>query len=58
MTMAISKDHSKKAPSQNPTAFYKGEQFGGARGQKTQSVPDQLKGGPMREKIFGNEKSK
>lgn len=51
--MAISKTHSKKSPNQNPTSFYKGEQAGGARGDKKQSVPDQLKGGPMREKVFG-----
>lgn len=50
--MAISKTHSKKAPSQNPTSFYKLEQQGGAQGKPT-SVPDQLKGGPMMEKIFG-----
>lgn len=51
--MAISKSHSKKAPNQNPVDFYKSTQFGGATGKATQRVPDQLKGGPMREKIFG-----
>lgn len=50
--MAISKTHSKKAPSQQPTAFYKLEQQGGAHG-KPQSVPDKLSGGPMREQIMG-----
>lgn len=50
--MAISKTHSKKAPTQNPTAFYKGEQQGGSQGTPTK-VPDQLTGGPMIEKIFG-----
>lgn len=51
--MAISKTHSKKQPSQNPTAFYKGEQSGGRTGKSTGSVPDQLKGGPQREKVYG-----
>lgn len=51
--MAISRSHSKKAPSQNPSDFYKSEQAGGARGNSTQRVPDQLKGGPMREQVFG-----
>ncbi len=50
--MAISKTHSKKAPSQNPVAFYKSEQQGGAEGKPT-SVPDKLTGGPMREQIMG-----
>ena len=50
--MAISKSHSKKAPSQNPTSFYKGEQQGGAEG-KPQKVGDKLTGGPMREQIMG-----
>ena len=51
--MAISKSHSKKAPSQNPVAFYKSEQAGGAEGKGAQRVPDKLTGGPMREKIYG-----
>lgn len=50
--MAVSRSHSKKAPSQNPTAFFKCEQQGGANG-KPQRVPDRLTGGPMREQIFG-----
>lgn len=50
--MAISKTHSKKAPSQNPSAFYKSEQQGGARGS-TERVPDKLSGGPQREQVFG-----
>ena len=50
--MAISKSHSKKAPSQNPTAFYKSQQQGGAYG-KAESVPDKLSGGPQRERIMG-----
>lgn len=51
--MAISKSHSKKSPSQNPVDFYKSQQSGGATGKSSGSVPDKLKGGPMREKIFG-----
>lgn len=51
--MAISKTHSKKSPSQNPVDFYKSQQSGGATGKSSGSVPDKLKGGPMREKIFG-----
>jgi hypothetical protein len=50
--MAIDRKFSKKAPSQNPVDFYKGVQQGGANGSP-QKVPDQLKGGPMREKVFG-----
>jgi len=51
--MAISDSWSKKSPSQNPVDFYKSQQQGGCCGKPT-SVPDQLKGGPMREKIFGD----
>ena len=50
--MAISNGHSKKAPSQNPVAFYKGVDQGGAYGSP-QSVPDKLSGGPMREQVYG-----
>ncbi len=50
--MAISKTHSKKAPSQNPVDFYKSVPQGGAEGKPT-SVPDKLTGGPMREQIMG-----
>ena len=50
--MAVSKTHSKKAPSQKPTDFYKGVQQGGTHG-KPQSVGDKLTGGPMREQIMG-----
>lgn len=54
--MAISKTHAKKSPTQNPVAFYKSEQFGGAPGgSKAQKVGDQLTGGPMREKIMGTQ---
>lgn len=51
--MAISRTHSKKAPSQNPVKFFKGEQFGGALGKSTERVPDKLEGGPQREQIYG-----
>jgi len=51
--MAISKTHAKKSPNQNPVAFYKSEQFGGAEGKSTQKVGDKLTGGPQREKIYG-----
>jgi hypothetical protein len=50
--MAVSRSHAPKQPSQNPTAFYKGEQSGGAYGKPT-SVPEKLSGGPMREKVYG-----
>lgn len=50
--MAIAKTHDSKAPSQNPTAFYKSEQQGGARG-KPSRVPEKLSGGPMREPLMG-----
>ena len=53
--MAISKDHAKKSPSQNPVGFYKSEKQGGAYG-KPQSVPDRLSGGPQREKVMGKGK--
>lgn len=51
--MAISKTHAKKSPNQRPTDFYKGKQFGGARGTSTEKVGDRLQGGPMIEKIDG-----
>lgn len=51
--MAISKTHAKKSPSQNPVDFYKSQQFGGPLGKSTERVPDQLKGGPQREQVFG-----
>lgn len=50
--MAITRTSTKKAPSQNPVSFYKGEQQGGAEG-KPQKVGDKLTGGPVREQIFG-----
>jgi len=50
--MAISKTHSKKAPSQSPVDFFKLQQQGGTHGKAT-SVPDKLTGGPMREQIYG-----
>jgi hypothetical protein len=51
--MPISRSHEKKSPSQNPVDFFKCQQQGGEYG-KPMSVPDVLKGGPMREKIMGN----
>lgn len=50
--MAISRTISKKAPTQSPTDFYKGQQQGGAQGKPTK-VGDRLQGGPMRELING-----
>jgi hypothetical protein len=51
--MAVSRTIHPKAPSQNPVAFYKCEQQGGSQG-KPMSVPEKLKGGPMREKMRRN----
>lgn len=48
--MAVSKTHSPKAPSQNPTSFYQGKVQGGTHG-KPERVPERLKGGPIREKM-------
>jgi hypothetical protein len=53
MTMAISKSHAKKSPSQNPVDFYELKQSGGAEGKNPAKVPDKLKSGAMREKIYG-----
>lgn len=50
--MAISRDSSKKAPSQDPVDYFKCVQQGGTHG-KPQSVPDKLSGGPVREQIYG-----
>jgi len=50
--MAVSRSHSKKAPSQNPVGFFKCEQQGGTHGTPTK-VGDKLSGGPMREQIYG-----
>lgn len=52
--MAISSSHDKKSPNQNPTDFYKSQQFGGARGQTKESVPQELPSGPQRENVMGN----
>jgi hypothetical protein len=46
--MAVSRTIHPKAPSQNPTDFFKGVQQGGAQG-KPQKVGEKLQGGPMRE---------
>lgn len=50
--MAVSRSHSKKAPSQNPVGFFKCEQQGGTHGTP-QKVGDKLTGGPQREKVMG-----
>lgn len=50
--MAVSRSHSKKAPSQNPIDTFKCQQQGGAHGSATK-VGDKLNGGPMREKVYG-----
>lgn len=48
--MAISRKIDPKRPSQNPVDFYKGMQQGGDQG-KPSKVPEELKGGPMREQM-------
>jgi hypothetical protein len=50
--MAIDKHHPHKSPSQNPVDFYKGKVHGGKHGAPS-NVPEQLSGGPMKEKITG-----
>lgn len=50
--MAISRNMTKKAPSQNPTQFAMLEQQGGKHG-KPMKVPDVQKSGKMREEIWG-----
>lgn len=51
--MAVSRTITPKAPSQNPTSFYKGQQQGGSQG-KPEKVGEKLTGGPMREKMRRN----
>lgn len=55
--MGIDHTPGRKAPSQNPVGYFKGERQGGAQGSP-QSVPERLTGGPMREKIDGNASAK
>lgn len=50
--MAVSRSHSKKAPSQNPVDTFKCVQQGGTHGKATK-VGDKLSGGPQREQIYG-----
>lgn len=50
--MAVSRSHSKKAPSQQPSDFFKCQQQGGTHGKPTR-VGDRLQGGPVREQIYG-----
>lgn len=53
--MAVSRQkYTRKSPSQNPTAFFKGDQSGGAMGNSKYVAPEKLTGGPMREKIMGD----
>ena len=44
---------SQKSPSQSPTAFFKGEQSGGAHGGGKYVAPAKLSSGPQREKVMG-----
>lgn len=48
--MAVSRTIVPKAPTQNPTEFYKGVQQGGCHGTPTK-VGEKLTGGPMREQM-------
>ena len=50
--MAVTHKMPKKAPSQNPVAFYETKQQGGPHGSPTH-VADVLKSGKMREKVYG-----
>jgi hypothetical protein len=51
--MGIAREHpGKKAPSQSPTDFYKGQQRGGTK-PTAQRVGDKLTGGPQREQVYG-----
>jgi hypothetical protein len=49
--MAVSRSHSKKAPSQNPVDTFKCVQQGGHG--SAQKVGDKLSGGPQREQVYG-----
>jgi hypothetical protein len=51
--MAVSRTISRKSASQNPVAFFKGKQSGGNTGNTGYTTPERIKGGPMREKIYG-----
>lgn len=50
--MAVSRDSTKKSPSQAPKDFFACEQSGGAHGAKTVQ-PDKSASGPLREQIYG-----
>ena len=50
--MAVSRDMTKKAPTQNPVEFFECKQQGGTHGTPTR-VPDVLKSGKMREEVYG-----
>jgi len=49
----ISRDHSKKSPSQNPVSFFQSKQQGGATGKAGAVVPDKLTSGEQREQVMG-----
>lgn len=48
--MAVDRKIVPKAPTQDPTAFYKGVQQGGTHG-KPEKVAEKMSGGPMREQM-------
>jgi hypothetical protein len=51
--MGVDRRHaSKKSPTQKPVEFFECKQQGGTHG-KPEKVPDVLKSGTMREKIYG-----
>ena len=54
--MAISRDHQKKSPSQNPVDFALLKQSGGTTGAASGRVPDKLSGPKPRERVYGGKK--
>ena len=52
--MAISRDLSRKAPSQAPKDFFECKQSGGAHGSASKA-PEKSQSGPLREKIYGKD---
>lgn len=50
--MAISRDLSRKAPSQPPKDFFQCKQAGGAHGSSSKA-PEKSTSGPLMEKIMG-----
>ena len=51
--MGISREHHSKAPTDDPSEFYKCEAMGTIYGTP-KSVPAMLKSGPLREQLHGN----